>query len=1672
MRINRLVMMLACLVFLGFGQAYADMIVHAESPQAAGGSIPLNTDFTVDIWIDMINIDNGGGSFSFGFRGTAGLTEVQHVTVSGGDLSFPSVQYLNNFATYFGPGLIFPAGNGFDGSLPDSINFSFLTFGAGLPASNPDQPYIRFNMRSAQNGILCMDSITHQDIPDWDWLFPVDLNPITFNGPYCFTIGTPIVNNPPEISCPDNAAVEVGANIQRTVTATDPDAGDEVTISAENLPTGATFLNGVFNWTPTCDQDGQFTITFIADDGEATDQCDWVLTINPDNTDPVVTCPANIVVSNDLAMCGAVVNFEIDATDNCGVPSVVANPPSGTFFEPGVTTVNVLATDASGNTAACSFTVTVNDTEDPTITCPSDVVISCSSTLDPVLTGYAYATDNCAAGLEVTYSDVETPGSCPQEKIITRNWSAVDAAGNIAACAQTITVVDEIAPVITCPDDITVPFGSSTEPSATGFATATDDCDPAPAVTYADVANTTVITRTWTAADACGNSVQCVQTITIQGSGAPIIDCPDDITVSCNSATDPSVTGTATAVDDNDPEPAISYSDEETPGSCPFEKTIARTWRAEDDDANFSTCVQTIIVIDEAAPVLTCPDDINIDCAASTDPSQTGVATAVDNCDSAPVVAYTDAVDGVVITRTWTATDACGNVGQCIQTITLIDETAPEITSCPADIGLSCEDPTDYEHTGMPTATDNCDLSPAISFSEEITYGDCPQNYVITRTFYAVDDAGNSAQCVQIISVADETSPVLTCPEDVTVIFGGDTSPDATGFATAVDLCDEDVAVSYSDEVTEDLIVRVWTAVDECGNQIQCNQNITLLPMPDPILEVDPTIFNLTVVEGGSITGQMLHVSETYDRNIAFTAANKTAWLTFTNTFPLMTPNTLFFDIDASLITGWGLYVDTITITSNDAVNSPLDVYVMLNITPAVVPPDSVWVSTVPGVTGNHVMVPVYFKNNDDLTRINIPLEWGSSGLILDSVSFVGTRVHGVDNKYFVHDNGTRKVLVVVDPVFSDPVEPGRGLLAKLYFAINPFLPPTFIEIDQTTIPPDNYLFFEDEFSDRIIPVFTPGGIVVDDQSGFVCGRVIDTDGNEIEGATVELWDDFPAGGLMTTQISDINGQFACGTLGVFPFDAYAHKEGYYPGLMEEIEFGQIGFDIVLRPVDPVHESPFWVQFFSGETCVSFFQNVPLPAGTVVDAFTPEGLHVGTIYVTIPGEFSMEVYGDDPRTPEVKDGAEPGDMISFFINGYPANVVGNNFWTEAGEMVEVCLDLFTVNTVTIDLAEGWNLISWNVDTPEDDIETLFGDIMGDVEVILGFEQGGFTYDPSLPDFSTLGNCDHLHGFWVKMYNPATLTITGSPVAATTPIGLEAGWNLVSYLPDSEFEPAYALGGIIDHMDVVTGWRNGGPESYDPDLPEYSGLEFMRPTFGYWINMMMDMDLVYPGVGPLMSFGQFLAKMDPAVSHNEVSTSRLWVDLYSHRLTLDGQMVATGSEILAVANDGKIIGAGTVTNGGRFGFMPVYGNDPLSEKVEGPADGGKFHLVIDGIETAEQFTWSGQNRTLEIGALTARVGGDASLLPDRFGLTQNYPNPFNPTTSLSFAVPTSGQVTLEVYNVLGEKVTVLFDGVAQAGITTVIWNGRNDRGVSVASGIYFARLKAGDFAQSRKMVLMK
>ena len=149
-------------------------------------------------------------------------------------------------------------------------------------------------------------------------------------------------------------------------------------------------------------------------------------------------------------------------------------------------------------------------------------------------------------------------------------------------------------------------------------------------------------------------------------------------------------------------------------------------------------------------------------------------------------------------------------------------------------------------------------------------------------------------------------------------------------------------------------------------------------------------------------------------------------------------------------------------------------------------------------------------------------------------------------------------------------------------------------------------------------------------------------------------------------------------------------------------------------------------------------------------------------------------------------------------------------------------------------------------------------------------------------------------------------------------------------------------------------------------------------------------------------------------------------------------------------------------------------------------GSSENIVIDSLVPGQVYfvglkVWDGASNASSISNissaeanvnLTLNTGDDDGTLPDNFHLEQNYPNPFNPSTVIAYELPHTTPVTLAVYNIHGQQIKTLVQGVQPSGTHEVIWNGDNDEGARVATGVYFYRLATAGFSETKKMVFVK
>jgi hypothetical protein len=130
----------------------------------------------------------------------------------------------------------------------------------------------------------------------------------------------------------------------------------------------------------------------------------------------------------------------------------------------------------------------------------------------------------------------------------------------------------------------------------------------------------------------------------------------------------------------------------------------------------------------------------------------------------------------------------------------------------------------------------------------------------------------------------------------------------------------------------------------------------------------------------------------------------------------------------------------------------------------------------------------------------------------------------------------------------------------------------------------------------------------------------------------------------------------------------------------------------------------------------------------------------------------------------------------------------------------------------------------------------------------------------------------------------------------------------------------------------------------------------------------------------------------------------------------------------------------------------------------------FVMLPEGVTGT--FIWNDTSMPLESGMTKLGAAAENGGVPDKIQLGQNFPNPFNLSTAISYALPESADMQLVVYDLNGSLTRTLVKGDVNQGTHQVVWNGENGNGIKVASGIYFYRLKARNFVDSKRMMLIK
>jgi gliding motility-associated-like protein len=696
----------------------------------------------------------------------------------------------------------------------------------------------------------------------------------------CTTYVTVTDDEVPTLTMPASITLELDGNC----TAIIPGIGIYVTTTDNCTTTGNIDISQNVAPGTTIGSSTVVMVTVTDESGNATSKNITALII--DHIAPTITCPSNISVQADAGYTTANITVPPPiANDNCG-SYTITNSFNGTanasgIYPNGTTTVTWNINDGWGNTNSCSFTVTVNDSSAPQITCPANIVVNASAgACSAIVTvNAAIATDldgiysiqhNSPYGSSVTNASGTYPVG-----VHNITWTATDNVGMVSTCNMTITVKDVQPPTFICPSNISTlaTLGQCGKNLIISVPAVSDNCGGTVSITnnktgtsnasgFYNIGTTTV---TWMATDAAGNTTTCVQNITIVDSQNPVITCPVNITVPaaanlCNAY----VTIAAPTATDNCSIASISnnspYKTSNTNASGTYPVGITAVhWTATDVNGRTSTCSMTVTVTDSQLPAITCGGNINANNTPGSCSAYMIIPSPVisDNCgilslthNSIYGISTSNASGNYPVgatTVTWTVKDINGNQNQCNITVTVSDISIPSIT-CPTDIIVNAASGTcsAYVTINSPVATDNCGIASVMNNFNNTsnasgTYSVGTHNVIWTAT----DVNGLSANCTMTVTIKDTEAPMITCSADVfttatsgqcskTMLIAPPTATDACGIATVSNNLTGNSPLNYSFPVG--ITTVFWNVTDVNGNTANCTQTVEVIDSENPTI--------------------------------------------------------------------------------------------------------------------------------------------------------------------------------------------------------------------------------------------------------------------------------------------------------------------------------------------------------------------------------------------------------------------------------------------------------------------------------------------------------------------------------------------------------------------------------------------------------------------------------------------------------------------------------------------------------------------------------------------------------------------------------------------------------------------------------------------------------------------
>ncbi|MBI3005412.1 MAG: T9SS type A sorting domain-containing protein [Ignavibacteriales bacterium] len=475
------------------------------------------------------------------------------------------------------------------------------------------------------------------------------------------------------------------------------------------------------------------------------------------------------------------------------------------------------------------------------------------------------------------------------------------------------------------------------------------------------------------------------------------------------------------------------------------------------------------------------------------------------------------------------------------------------------------------------------------------------------------------------------------------------------------------------------------------------------------------------------------------------------------------------------------------------------------------------------------------------------------------------------------------------------------------------------------------------------------------------------------------------------------------------------------------------------------------------------------------------------LQVSTSSSFTSTIVDDSTVT---STSSEVGPLLNATTYHWRVNATnsgGTSDWSSVWRFTTIG----TPMTHGIILQQGWNMISSFVQPQNTNLDTLTSGIADNL-VIIKDDSGKVYWVTSDFRINDIGDWDYADGYQAYMSAGDTLMIPGNElIPEMNSLSLIQGWHMITYMRNSALDIDSALATIAGQIIIV---KNGSGRVY---WPEHSidQIGTMMPGQGYQLKLTGASTLTYPAndsssTGDMLTGRAPITLLSAANQEHKIATASYFsfksntgnnatvAIPVSSNPNISGRSLAAGDEIGAFSPAGLCVGAVVWT--GLNTSVTVWGDDDQTAEIDGIRSGEKIHYRVWQQQNNQEFPkvivgyseGDSSYATNGLSVLSAFTAGSTTGIqedpdiPTEFVLGQNYPNPFNPTTVITYGLPKSAMVRLEVFNIIGQRVAVLVEEEQGPGYHRVVF------GTKLPAGIYIYRFKADEFTEIRKMILVR